>query len=300
MERAVETLFPSPKPGNEWSVRRCLAVWGAWTLGLVDGTNGHWERAVAAYQAGLGLAPGRVPPDIVQEYYWTLAQYILGGDTVSPAQQLAAAKYLALAGEGDAAGELFESLRQDKALTPEQRCEAEQGLAWLQAGGDRMATLPAWPVTYLGNGVCKQQAGPLPSLDTGWSPEWMLTQANSAVDDALDRTLLGFDLDHDVLEAGAEVIGVLYWQTPAGQLEAQRFREPNLWPNSGNSWLPFEGFSTCLPGYGEPPWVAPCASRVFYPHSDEVGRIQSAFCIMHQGDMETPIWAQRALLFLGG
>jgi hypothetical protein len=74
--------------------------------------------------------------------------------------------------------------------------------------------------------------------------------------------LVGFDLDLDVLDAGAEVIGALYWRTVEGPIRVQRFRQPDLWPNSGNSWLPLQGFSTCLPGYVESPWVPACASDV--------------------------------------
>jgi len=78
------------------------------------------------------------------------------------------------------------------------------------------------------------------------------------------RALWGFDLDPDVLEAGAEVLGTLYWRAPDGQVSLEGFRQPNLWPNSGNSWLRLDGFSSCLPGYSEPPWVSTCASDVAF------------------------------------
>ena len=65
-----------------------------------------------------------------------------------------------------------------------------------------------------------------------------------------------------MLEAGAKVLGVLYWQRPDGTIERRTFRQPNLWPNSATSWLLPAGFDRCLPGYTEPDWVEPCAGEV--------------------------------------
>lgn len=77
-----------------------------------------------------------------------------------------------------------------------------------------------------------------------------------------DKMLIGFDLDQDILNAGVEVMGLLYWQLDNGYIFTEPFRERNLWPNSGNNWLPLQGFSICLPGYSEPAWVLPCASSL--------------------------------------
>jgi hypothetical protein len=260
---AEESLLPpSWAMPEEWSAYRCLNAWRAWTLGLVEAANGHWERAVAAYQAGLGLAPGRVPPEIVQEYYLARARYSLSAGELSPAQELTAAKYLALAGAANEAAVLFQNLGREEQLAPDKRCQAARWLDWLGQAKDAEDVTPPGPRTKPGQGgACEGETEPAALPEAEWSPEWVLSPDKQVSDPATGRVLLGFDLDPDVLEAGAEVLGVLYWRGRDGQVEAQTFRQPNLWPNSGNSWLRLEGFSTCLPGYAEPPWVPPCASR---------------------------------------
>ena len=239
---------------RSWEPRRCLAAWGAWTAALTEAATGNWEAAVTQYQAGLGLAPGRIPKEILAEYYTALARHALSTSDAS-AQRLAAAKYLALAGETTEAASLFAELAQDNDLDARGRCEAAHGSIWIQTGGERSGTAPSWL-----EGAAE---APCAAGDVSHSgPEWALTQHKEAVNTTSDGQLIGFDLDKDVLEAGAEVLGVLYWQRPDGSIERRTFRQPNLWPNSATSWLLPDGFDQCVPGYTEPDWVEPCAGEV--------------------------------------
>jgi hypothetical protein len=243
LRRATGTLRPASwEMEQPWTEERCRAAWDAWTLGLVWVLEGRWTEAVAAYQAGLGLAPGRVPGEIVQEYYLALARHTLSAPDLAASEFLAAAKYLALAGERAEGADLFRALLAGAALDPARACEAERWLAWEGDGG-----LPPGP------GACGSP---------GSGPDWVLPEESTVADEAVGRVLWGFDLDADILEAGAEVLGTLYWRAPDGQVTLENVRQANLWPNSGNSWLRLEGFSSCLPGYAEPPWVTPCASSV--------------------------------------
>lgn len=252
LHRAADTLRPSSWTMRQaWTEERCRAAWDAWTLGLLWALDGRWTEAVAAYQAGLGLAPGRVPAEIVQEYYLALARHILAEGELSPLREAAAAKYLALGGERVEAAERIRGLLAGGALDTDRVCQMERWLAAVEAGG-----LPRDPLT------CR-------NLDSNWEPDWVLPlegnaagQAGLLVDKASGRVLWGFDLDPDVLEAGVEVLGTLYWRAADGRVYPDDLYEANLWPNSGNAWLPLEGFSTCVPGYVEPAWVAPCAGSV--------------------------------------
>lgn len=230
---------------SPWGLRRCLATWGAWTAGLAEAAAGRWEEAVAQYQAGLGLAPGRVPPGIIREYYEASARQILSSDGASAAERLAAAKYLALAGRTTEAAGLFSAVSDDQRLDAQGRSQALDGLAWTQAGGDTSGRLPLW----------------LGEISEG-TPQWTLAQGSAVLDVASGRRLIGFDVDSDVMDAGVEVMGVLYWQLSGGDIERQAFRQPDLWPNSGSSWRGVEGFNQCIPGYTEPGWVKPCAGHV--------------------------------------
>ena len=254
LRQAAETLRPSSWAMEQpWTEERCRAAWDAWTLGLVWALDGRWSEAAAAYQAGLGLAPGRVPAEIVQEYYLALARHSLAGGVLSPEGELAAAKYLALGGERDEATERFRALLSGSALDLARESQAECWVSWLGDG----ASPP-------GPGACTNGA-----IDPDWAPNWVLASerigAAALADPSSGRSLWGLDLDADVLEAGAEVLGTLYWRGPDGQMYAEDFRQANLWPNSGTSWLPLEGFATCLPGYVEPAWVPPCAGTPVYP-----------------------------------
>ena len=260
VSRAADEWLPASKMSATWSKYRCRSVWSLWTIALVQAEQGNLERAVAAYQAGLGLAPGRVPDDILREYYLALGHYQLTGQESSPARQLAAAKYLALAGATDEASRLFAPLAQSDGLTWQQRCDARRGLIWLQSGE---AGTPPWPATQTEREACGEGRAEQPA-----SPEWTL-KPNPPVVNSSGATLTGFDLDHDVLDAGVEVIGVLYRKRSDGQTVAQRFRQPDLWPNSGNTWLSLDSFTTCLPGYAEPVWVSPCAGQMVM--SDSIG-----------------------------
>lgn len=251
---AAETLRPPAWAMEQpWTEERCRAAWDSWTLGLVWALDGRWSQAAAAYQAGLGLAPGRVPSEIVREYYLVLARHVLSAPGLSAGDSLAAAKYLALSGQGTEAAVYFRALLAGATLDPEQACQAERWLAW-EGGG----SLPPDPV------ACRSAQD-----DAGLQPAWVLPlqstvggQAAPSLDPASGRVLLGFDLDPDILEGGAEVLGTFHWREQDGRLSLEGFRQPNLWPNSGNSWLGLEGFSSCLPGYTEPPWVSPCASSL--------------------------------------
>jgi hypothetical protein len=239
---------------GQWNYARCQSAWDVWTVGLMDATSHDWQQAVAAYQAGIGLALGRVPETIIKEYYAALANEQLAQSKTEPDQRLQAAKYLALGGDALRASDLFRSLTTEFQLTPEQRCEAEAGLTWLQAGDAK--AVPPWPITSVRNGQCVDTSESSQTSEWQLAPDQVLTDANHGA------TLIGFDLDRDVLEAGAEVIGILYWQLPDGAIQPQRFRQPNLWPNSGNSWQPFGETWACLPGYMEPSWLAACAGRI--------------------------------------
>lgn len=245
-----------------WSLHRCLNAYSAWTLGLLEAANGNRKDAVAAYQAGLGLTLGQVPKKILQEYYLVLAQYVLSAEDLQPAQELAAAKYLALARADVDAGTKLEQLSEDGRLTAEQRCEAMRWRDWLDQIEDVDTEISHFPVVHHASAVtCLLERKEVFIPQTGWEPEWLFPDDGTLVDPVNGEQLLGFDIDADVLEAGAEVLGTLYWVNGDGRVFARGFRQPNLWPNSGNSWFGMEGFSTCLPGYTEPAWVAPCASR---------------------------------------
>jgi hypothetical protein len=135
-----------------------------------------------------------------------------------------------------------------------QRCQASDGLAWLQSSGLSGGAPPPWPVNPHGK-PCDAQ---IPAA----SPNWTVTEGSPVIDEGSGAELVGFDLDQDVLEAGAEVIGVLYWKTTDGRVTGQPFRQPNLWVNSSNNWLAWPGFTQCIPGYTEPAWVTPCAAQV--------------------------------------
>ena len=176
-----------------WDVNRCNQTWAAWTTALLRAEQGRWDEAVAAYQIGLGLAPGRTPPAIVQEYYRALSQ----ATQVAPQ---AAAHYLTLA-------------------------------------EDAQATAPL-------------------AADAS---HWILSQGAAIERDGY--RLLGLDMDQAVLDAGAEVVAMLYWQDAAGHSVQQVLRAANLWPNSGNTWRAAGRFWPCLPGYSEPGWLSACASH---------------------------------------
>ncbi len=249
--QAAETLRPSSWAMEQsWTEERCRAAWDAWTVGLVWALDGRWAQSVAAYQAGIALAPGRVPAEVLSEYYLALARHVLSASDLSAPESLAAAKYLALAGERAEAAERFEALLNSTDLDSEQACQVE---GWLRWEGDS-SLLP-------GPGVCGSHGS-----DATWAPGWDLSaesttarEAPASGGGAARGRLWSLDLDAEVLEAGAEVLGTLYWRTSDGEMSLQHFRQPNLWPNSGASWLPLEGFTTCLPGYMEPGWVLTCA-----------------------------------------
>jgi len=223
-------------------------AWRAFNLGLVEASNQNWHDAVAAYQLGIGLIPGNVPGQILQEYYTALAYYYLEDEGAGSSKQLAAAKYLALGGNSDEAKRLLEEIGKSGTLTGDRTADLQTWYGWLiaSAGG------PIFPDMQ---GYADQSDSPGGDPDL----EWKITQsAGTTIGGA---TLLGFDLDQDVLAAGAEALGVLYWQSSEGSVHIEPFRQPNLWPNSGSNWIQYRGFWECLPGYIEPGWVGECASE---------------------------------------
>jgi hypothetical protein len=216
---------------------------------------GHFDAAVSQYQAGIALALGRVPPEIIQEYYLALARLRLSVEIPSSRDRLASAKYLALAGQTQEAQSMLTALTADEHLGAQDLCDASAGLAWLAARVEASNDIPPWP-TARDSDTCLTQ-----SVASN-SPDWTLSQGSEPVDAATGDRLVGFSLDDDILEAGVEVLGTLFWKQPDGRMRYQRFRGPNFLPNSGNSWLPIELQEQCIPGYVEPPWVKPCAGRV--------------------------------------
>ncbi len=244
-----------------WSNQRCLLEWKAFTLGLIYSTQGKWQEAVSYYQIGIALSSGELRPEIVAEYYDALANYtMLNNDLAS--DQLAAGKYFALAGNQEKAKPIFDELVNSKDLSEDQRCDAILGSQWVAEGDMNINSIP-WP-TYVGeNEECLTEPG------SKIFPKWLFDNNESYID-AENRILLGFDTDQDFLNAGAEIIGKFYWKTIDGKIDIEPFRQVNLWPNSGNNWLPFPKIWECLPGMKEPVWVSTCASQVDY-YKDAIG-----------------------------
>ena len=265
--RAITAFPPSQwMIDADWSRFRCLAAWDAWTAGLLSAAAERWEDSVSFYQTGFAFALGRVPASIMREYYWALGHFVLSARPTAR-KQLAAAKYLSLAGADQQANDLFRILVRDEFLTPEQRCEAAAGIAWLQGDPQIGRGVPHWPV-----GIGEQDDTCLPveklivGADRSKNAEWQLKPPNSVVDSESGARLLSFDVDHDVLDAGVEIVGTAYWQRADGIVERRYFRRPNLWPNGGNAWLPAQGDSRSdLPGFTEPGWSAHSASAVVDP-----------------------------------
>jgi hypothetical protein len=276
-EEALSVFYPGRMPPVQiWEPERCLETWGAWTAALIEAVSGRWPESVALYQAGMAMAPGRVPAEIMQEYYLALARYLLEATPESASQQLSAAKYLALGGASQDAGALFAAVQDDPSLSPAQRCQAAQGLAWLQAGEGVSHSLPTWPVS--------QEGDPCDPQSPDVSPGWTVNQGPPVIDPGSGAELTGFDLDQDVLDAGGEVMGVLHWRTPEGAMVKQSFRQPNLWVNSGTSWLAWPGVAPCIPGYIEPAWVTPCAGEVAATTDDPATRNPVATLFNAPGD----------------
>lgn len=274
---ALALLYPMKEPSTStWNTERCLETWGTWTIALVEASSGRWQDAVALYQAGMTIAPGRVPSAIVQEYYLALARYLTTSGPEQADQQLMAAKYLALGGARKEAGERLAALQAEPRLAALQRCQASGGLAWLQSS-DASDAPPPWPVDPHGD-PCDSQ---LPAVA---SPNWIVTEGSPVIDEGSGAELIGFDLDQDVLEAGAEVIGVLYWRTTDGHVTGQPFRQPNLWVNSSNNWLAWPGLTQCIPGYTEPAWVTLCAGQVAETSDDPSIRNPVAMLYNAPGD----------------
>lgn len=191
----AELAPPRMHPAWSWGETRCNETWAAWTTALIRAGQERWDDAVAYYQVGLGLTPGRAPIGIVREYYHALAH----AGNVTPQ---AAAKYQTLA----------DSSQQPPALST-------------------AAAAPQWTLT---RGAPIERSG---------------------------YRLLGFDLDPQVLDAGAEALARLYWQDADGAVVQQSLQAANLWPNSGNAWRAAGSFWSCLPGYTEPGWLTACASQ---------------------------------------
>jgi hypothetical protein len=98
------------------------------------------------------------------------------------------------------------------------------------------------------------------------SPDWIITgSAPDSLVAANGWQILGFDLDEDIIDAGVDVAGVLYWQTGKDnkvELRRQPFIATNLVPNPG---FEFQHLfvDACVDGYiGSHAFVLPCVSQI--------------------------------------
>lgn len=99
----------------------------------------------------------------------------------------------------------------------------------------------------------------------GAVPAWSLPESGDGAYFSDDGwRLVGFDLDEDVLAAGVEVRGLLYWERiVGGQVErpVQPFAAPNLVPNPGFEFKDLF-VDACVDGYiGSHAYVLPCLSH---------------------------------------
>lgn len=97
-------------------------------------------------------------------------------------------------------------------------------------------------------------------------PEWIIPDsAGNHWKSASGWRLLGLDLDEDIMSAGVDVVGLLYWSiesSESSQVHRQLFVVPNMAPNSG---FEFQKLFTdaCVDGYvGSHAFVLPCVSQI--------------------------------------
>jgi hypothetical protein len=262
-----------------WTCERLALAWRALNIGLVEASSENWDKSVAAYQAGIGVAGGRVPDEILFEYYISLAHYYLSAPNVSAHQRYSAAKYLAFGGELEESLDLLKTIETSKELEGE-LIDLHKWQHWLINTIDDQSRLPDI------NKFPNEHRLPEEILESEWSPEWEITQIASAQSSIDGTMLLGFDLDNDILDAGAEVMGTLYWHMLDGSVIVQPFREHNLWTNSGSSWLNLDSYWECLPGYVEPVWVKGCAS--YQTILNEIDKIRSYTSMIRVTDTDEP------------
>ena len=95
-------------------------------------------------------------------------------------------------------------------------------------------------------------------------PSWVAPTSDTGALLSYDGwQLTGFDLDEDILAAGVDVVGVLYWQRDEGEREERRkqpFIAANLVPNPGFEFQDLF-LDSCTDGYiGSNAFVEPCVS----------------------------------------
>ncbi len=112
----------------------------------------------------------------------------------------------------------------------------------------------------------------------GDAPVWSLPESGDGAYSSYDGyRLVGFDLDEDVLVAGVEVHGLLYWERTVGgqvQRQVQPFAAPNLIPNPGFEFKDLF-VDACVDGYiGSHAYVLPCVSHaVADPYGQRPGHV---------------------------
>lgn len=97
-------------------------------------------------------------------------------------------------------------------------------------------------------------------------PHWHIAAADFGILSAKnDLQLVGFDLDEDIIGAGADVAGYIYWRKGRHnvvQTESQLFVVPNLAPNPGFEFQDLYN-DACVDGYiGSHAFVSRCVSGV--------------------------------------
>ena len=183
LEPVLAELAPAHmNPAWDWDASRCSAAWDAWTVALIHSQQGRWDEAAAFYQIGLGLAPGRVPAAIMNEYYQTLQQgtnHLLS--SANAALPIGSAPQWTLTQGATIARDGYHLLGFDlDAALLDAGGEVLATLYWQDAAGNHvyqpLRTANLWP----NSGNAWQQAGDFwPCLPGYTEPGW-LTQCASA------------------------------------------------------------------------------------------------------------------------
>jgi len=159
-------------------------------------------------------------------------------------------------------------------------------LAYYRALGKWYASQPANPesLRLVQKFACLAEDRPdcLDLDSTAWlegaAPAWSLPASGDSAYFSDDGwRLVGSHLDEDVLVAGVEVRGLLYWEQSAGEQVERRvqpFAAPNLVPNPG---FEFEDLfvDACVNGYIDShAYVLPCISHaVVDPYGQRLGHV---------------------------
>jgi hypothetical protein len=129
-----------------------------------------------------------------------------------------------------------------------------------------------------GGDYCSQDGEDENAAGEVFPPQWNITSLDGVTLrlENSDR-LIGLDLDQEILAAGVDVAGVLYWQGEQegeSEVKRQRFVTPNL---AVNSEFEFRGLfrDSCVDGYiGSHAYVLPCVSRISQdPQSERRGPV---------------------------